>query len=127
MEKIKRIFLPLAVVLILLPVLVSCDDDEPYYSPLVGTWGVTSESNIYHEFEFYSDGTGYYLEYNGWGHYGYPTNQTPFFWYVNYDDLQLRFRNGDVWNYEYEVRGNRLFLWDMDYVDVYPMEYQLIY
>ena len=56
MEKIKRIFLPLAVVLILLPVLVSCDDDEPYYSPLVGTWGVTSESNIYHEFEFYSDG-----------------------------------------------------------------------
>ena len=66
MEKIKRIFLPLAVVLILLPVLVSCDDDEPYYSPLVGTWGVTSESNIYHEFEFYSDGTGYYLEYNGW-------------------------------------------------------------
>ena len=40
--------------------------------------------------------------------------------------VQLRFSNGEVWNYDYEARGNKLRLWNIDVYDPYPMDYIFI-
>ena len=128
MRKIKNLLFPLVLLVALLPVLSSCDDDE-YYSPLIGVWAINSQADVYHEFEFLANGTGWYYEYNGWGYDDYPSYEAPFRWYENYnvetgyDMVQLRFSNGDVWNYDYEARGNKLRLWNIDVYDPYPMDY----
>ncbi len=113
-------------ILAAMPVLTSCDDDEPYYSPLIGLWAVSSDCNVYHEFEFNADGTGYYYEFDRWGYDDYPAYEAPFFWYEDYDQVQLRFRDGAVWNYGYQFSGNRLLLYNLDSGDPYPMEYRFV-
>lgn len=95
----------------------SCDDDH-YYSPLIGRWKVISETDIYHEFEFFTDGYGNYVTF---GYHG-EVYVDEFRWWDDMGLVRMRFSDGEVWNYEYEVRGNYMTLWNVDY-GYYPMEY----
>lgn len=50
----------------------ACDDDEYYYSPLVGDWILVADDygvvDAYQStFQFYADGSGVYTDYDEWG------------------------------------------------------------
>lgn len=104
--------------------LTSCDpDDSPYYDPLVGTWQLTGVPMSYvNEFDFYGDGTGYYYAYDDYGNWTY--------WPMTYDvygsRLTIYLSTGQVWNYQWAIRGTTLMLNDLQ-VGGNTLYYEYVY
>ena len=133
-------YLRLLAIAVTVVTLGSCSDDDDYYwSPLIGDWvlvadeygPVDTDQNI---FSFYSDGSGQYVDYDNWGQsYTYDI-----YWdtdgsgqYVDYDNwgqsytydiywdtdgslLYVTFADGQEWVYRWAVNGNNMYLTDLD-------------
>lgn len=96
----------------------SCsDEDDPYYSPLVGDWALVDYAgpgNFYIDgLSLYSDGTGYVSGYNDYG--------VPDSWFVmwssfNNSTLMITFTDGygDTWSYYYDFNNGELHLQPVD-------------
>lgn len=99
--------------------LTSCidDDDEPYYSPLTGSWelledsyGIVPQYEINY-FHFYPDGRGDYEAYDNYGRW----SNWKFWWddYGRYDNtVEIQFSDGTVWTYYWEINRGYLYLYD---------------
>lgn len=122
MRKIRQYLLYVALIAIFLPFTSSCDDDDRYYSPLIGVWEVVSETDIFHRFEFDTDGRGYYITYDWYDNPYYEE----FYWHEDYDTVYLSFHGGYVWGYQYRIVNRRLYLYNIDYYTPYPMEYRYV-
>lgn len=96
----------------------SCsDEDDPYYSPLVGAWQLSDYSgdgNYYLEgLVLYDDGSGYVTGYNDYGAY----DSWDIWWSsLNGSILQVTFTDGygDSWTYYYNFNGGYLHLKSVD-------------
>lgn len=116
MSKSLRL-LAVALVALTAAVLTACDDDEPYYtSPLVGDWVMIADDQgpvddgLQPVFNFYSDGTGIYTDYDQWGYeYTYDI-----FWQPSGTMLYVMFDDGQQWSYRWSVTGSLLYLYDID-------------
>lgn len=87
--------------------LSSCDQDDPYYSPLVGGW-ISSYDNAgpinvynydyYNEYYFYDNGTGQYCYYDN-----YRNLVAISFVWTSYNDnyVNIRYETGDSFNFYY--------------------------
>lgn len=94
-----------------------CEDDDRYYSPLVGSWELLEDSyGIVPQYEidyfhFYSDGRGVYEAYDN---HGYLCNWD--FWWDNYgryeNTVEIRFHDGTTWTYYWELYRGYLYLYD---------------
>lgn len=88
----------------------SCDDDEPYYSPLTGIWGqVDAPGYAYTELTFYNDGYGNYCAYDDFGVWtNWPTT-----WQINGSRLIINIvETGQQWVYIWSLKGYYLYLDD---------------
>lgn len=111
-----------ALLLLLLPLLSalsSCSDTDPYFeSPLCGNWqlelvnGYAVPELDVSEFQFYSDGTGTFGQYNqngGWSTY-------PITWYTDFvgvtNYLYIDTWGGGTWIYQFKVYYDSLVLYD---------------
>lgn len=123
--KSKKLLLPFMLLLMMTLSLSSCGDyDEPYYSPLIGSWelledqyGVVPYKEV-NRFHFYSDGRGAYEAYDD---YGYWTNWR-YWWdeYGKYDNLvEITFEDGTTWTYYWEIHRGYLYLYDYWNTDIY--------
>lgn len=109
----------------------SCDEDNPFYSPLVGEWelledryGVVSQ-NMVDRFIFKDNGTGYYEGYNEYGQWDR--------WLISwssYSDyrLTIRFEHGENWYFYWDFEGDYLYLYEdgnrMNYYVYRPIFYR---
>lgn len=100
--------------------LTSCDDDDDYYAPIVGTWqACDSPGSTYNEFTFYGDGTGLYSAYNMDGLWTTWTTQ----WDIDGSYLTIWVNEtGQEWNYSWAIRGYYLYLNDGINQLVYELE-----
>lgn len=95
--------------------LTACDENDEYYSPLVGGWVLVADDYgpVYmyqNSFEFHADGTGTYTDFDEWG-YEYTYN---IFWEPNGPQLYISFADGSQWAYQWSVTGIMLYLTDLD-------------
>lgn len=117
--KAKKLLFPLIMMLLMSISFTSCidDDDDRYYSPLVGSWelledsyGIVPQYEINY-FHFYSDGRGVYEAYDN---HGYLCNWD--FWWDNYgryeNTVEIRFHDGTTWTYYWELYRGYLYLYD---------------
>lgn len=117
--KAKKLLFPLIMMLLMSVSLTSCidDDDEPYYSPLTGSWelledsyGIVPQYEINY-FHFYPDGRGDYEAYDNYGRW----SNWKFWWddYGRYDNtVEIQFSDGTVWTYYWEINRGYLYLYD---------------
>lgn len=109
-----RISFPVIIMLALSFTLSSCtDEDDPYYSPLVGDWGLVDyvgPGNFFlNGLSLYSDGSGYVTGYNDYGALdGWEV------WWATYagSTFQITFTDGygDIWSYYYDFNNGELHL-----------------
>jgi hypothetical protein len=98
--------------------MTSCVGDDPYYSPLVGTWelnftqaGGITDINVV-KYAFYSDGTGTYGYYDNGGYW----QNMSIVWTAYYDDyagedvVSIRYEDGYEQNFYYRFDGGYLYL-----------------
>lgn len=117
--KAKKLLFPLIMMLLMSVSFTSCidDDDDRYYSPLVGSWelledsyGIVPQYEINY-FHFYSDGRGVYEAYDN---HGYLCNWD--FWWDDYgryeNTVEIRFHDGTTWTYYWELYRGYLYLYD---------------
>jgi len=94
-----------------------CEDDDRYYSPLVGSWelledsyGIVPQYEINY-FHFYSDGRGVYEAYDN---HGYWCNWK--YWWTDYgrydNTVEIEFQDGTTWTYYWEINRGYLYLYD---------------
>ena len=117
--KAKKLLFPLIMMLLMSVSLTSCidDDDEPYYSPLTGSWelledsyGIVPQYEINY-FHFFPDGRGDYEAYENYGRW----SNWKFWWddYGRYDNtVEIQFSDGTVWTYFWEINRGYLYLYD---------------
>ncbi len=117
--KAKKLLFPLIMMLFMSVSFTSCidDDDEPYYSPLVGSWelledsyGIVPQYEINY-FHFYSDGRGVYEAYDNHGDWC----NWKYWWtdYGRYDNtVEIEFQDGTTWTYYWEINRGYLYLYD---------------
>lgn len=117
--KAKKLLFTLIMMLLMSVSLTSCidDDDEPYYSPLTGSWelledsyGIVPQYEINY-FHFYPDGRGDYEAYDNYGRW----SNWKFWWddYGRYDNtVEIQFSDGTVWTYYWEINRGYLYLYD---------------
>lgn len=94
--------------------LSSCNDDDYYYSPLIGDWvlvaddygPVVEDQSI---FSFYGDGTGIYTEYDWGNEYNYQIT-----WEPDGEYLYIFFADAQQWTYRWAIAGDMLYLTDID-------------
>lgn len=98
--------------------LFSCtDEDDPYYSPLVGRWALTDyagDGNFYLQgLVLYDDGTGYVTGFNDMGA---PDSWDVWWSTFRGSTLQISFMDGygDTWTYYYDFNGGELHLVSVD-------------
>ena len=117
--KAKKLLFPLIMMLLMSVSLTSCidDDDEPYYSPLTGSWELLEDSYgivpqyEFNYFHFYPDGRGDYEAYDNYGRW----SNWKFWWddYGRYDNtVEIQFSDGTVWTYYWEINRGYLYLYD---------------
>ncbi len=109
----SRLVASIMVMILSMTVLTSCDD-EPYgyyINPrLVGSWQLTGVAPFdVNEFDFYSDGTGFYYAYDSYGTW----SSWPITAETNGGLLTVYVSTGQVWQYQYSVSGNTLILNDL--------------
>lgn len=112
--KTKRLPLFAALAFICLALAACSDDDDYYYSPLIGDWVLVADDYGPVEgdqpfFQFYSDGSGTYTDYD-WGN-SYTYN---IFWEPDGEYLYINFSDGQQWSYLWSVTGRYLYLTDVD-------------
>lgn len=115
MSKRSSLLATLAIVFISLAFTACGNDDEYYYSPLVGDWILVADDygpvDTYQStFQFYADGSGVYTDYDEWG-YEYTYN---IYWEPDGSQLYISFSNGEQWDYQWAVTGTTLYLTDLD-------------
>lgn len=130
LESLRRthswLIVSMIVTVLSLTVLTSCDDDPYgyYINPrLVGSWQLTGVSYYdVNEFDFYSDGTGYYYAYDSYGNW----SSWPITAETNGGLLTVYVSTGQVWQYQYSVSGSTLVLNDLQ-VAGNTLYYQYVY
>lgn len=130
LESLKRthswLIVSMIVTVLSLTALTSCDDDPYgyYINPrLVGSWQLTGVSYYdVNEFDFYSDGTGYYYAYDSYGNW----SSWPITAETNGGLLTVYVSTGQVWQYQYSVSGSTLVLNDLQ-VAGNTLYYQYVY
>lgn len=134
MKKVKNMFMPFMMLLIMAVSFTSCEEDEPYYSPLVGSWelledvyGVVPQTDI-DRLHFNANGVGVYEAidpYTGyWGQWIISWKE----YAGNYNDIvEIYFEDGTRWEYYWEV-DNRgyLYLYDRWNPEIY-LVYRSLY
>lgn len=91
------------------------DNDDYYYSPLIGDWELVSDDYgpvtlNQSVFSFYGDGAGIYTDYDDWGYeYNYDI-----FWEPDGDLLYVSFDDGNYWTYRWAIAGSYLYLTDIE-------------
>ncbi len=88
----------------------SCDPDDDYYyydAPFLGSWMSDDHSS---SFTFYANGTGVYTDF-------YTNSSTSITWEADDYNLWIYPNDGwgDTWSYQWDVYGNTLELFDLDY------------
>lgn len=116
LQSISRNFFAFATFAIILTSLTGCDNnDDYYYSPLIGDWVLVADDYGPVEvnqsaFNFYADGTGFFTDYDDWGYeYTYDI-----FWEPNGELLYVSFSDGNVWTYRWAIAGSYLYLTDLE-------------
>ncbi|MBQ4344769.1 MAG: hypothetical protein IJC40_02545 [Muribaculaceae bacterium] len=120
MNRLKTALMPIIMIVVMAVSFTSCEEDDPRYSPLCGTWelledeyGVVPASQRDY-FTFYSDGTGEYEGYDVYGHW----NRWFITWssygderlYVYFDD-----RDYTTWEFDWYIdRYGYLYLRDIN-------------
>ncbi len=113
----KNILFPLVMLLMMIVSFTSCDKDEPYYSPLIGSWELLEDqygvvpTDYINYFHFYADGHGVY---EGYDNHGFWSNWD--IWWNDFDRyedvLEITFEDGTVWSYYWEIYRGYLYLYD---------------
>lgn len=119
MNRLRHPLLWIALIVAMLPVATSCDDEyDGPYDYLSGYWcyqgrvdGDNYESD-YNEFFFAPDGSGTYSCYSEGG-YG-PWTSYNIDWYVNGDYITIDVWGWDTWTYSYTVSPRWLYLYPTD-------------
>lgn len=109
-------FLAIAAFAFIVLAFTACDEnDEYYYSPLIGDWVLVADDYGPVEvnqstFNLYADGSGIFTDYDEWG-YEYTYN---IFWQPDGTLLYITFNDGTGWTYRWAITGSTLFLTDVD-------------
>lgn len=127
----RTVIFPILIAITTLLVFTSCDDeDNPFYSPLVGEWELLEDrygivpQNMIDRFIFNDNGAGYYEGYNEYGKWDR--------WLISwssYSDYRLvvRFEHGDNWYFYWDYDGDYLYLYEdgnrMNYYVYRPIFY----
>lgn len=122
MQRINHLrrFLPLMLIALVASIaMTSCDDDDYYYSPIIGSWELVEidgypvyESDVV-EFEFYPDGSGTYGQYDAYGRW----SSSPITWETSMAAggamyLDVYTYDGQIW--EYLMRN---YSWSLELTD----------
>lgn len=114
----RQVFMHLIAALALILTVSSCtQEDDPYYSPLVGGWQLVDYSGpgTYYisALMLYSDGTGYV---SGEDSYGYPQTWNVQWSSFSGSSLTIYFNDayGTQWSYYYNFSGGELHLQPVD-------------
>lgn len=113
--KNKKLLLPFVTLALLCVMFSSCgDDDDYYFSPLIGEWVLVSDDAgpvDYDQavFQLYEDGNGTYTSYEWGDPYTYYI-----YWETDGDILYINFDDGQQWAYVWSVAGDYLYLHDVD-------------
>lgn len=116
--KTKKLLFPFMMMLLMAVSFSSCyEDDDRYYSPLVGSWELLEDQyglvpQVYIDrLHFYSDGRGVYEAYDNYGYW----NSWNIWWddYGRYGNtIEIRFYDGTTWTYFWEFYRGYLYLYD---------------
>ncbi|ROT06365.1 hypothetical protein EEL49_08610 [Muribaculaceae bacterium Isolate-104 (HZI)] len=90
------------------------DDNDYYYSPLIGDWVLVADKygpvdGDQPIFQFYTDGSGTYTDYDWGNEYTYAI-----YWEPDGDLLYINFSDGQQWVYQWDIDGTFLYLRDLD-------------
>lgn len=90
------------------------EDDDFYYSPLIGDWVLVADEYGPVEgyqpiFQFYSSGAGTYIDYDWDNEYTYDI-----YWVTDGNRLYINFDDGQQWAYRWDIDGTLLYLTDLD-------------
>lgn len=106
----KKTLLLSALLIMMTATLASCDPDDDYYyydAPFLGSWMRDDGSST---FTFYDNGTGVFTSlYNGAAPMSFTWDADDYYLTVYPNDGW-----GDEWNYQWQLYGNNLTLYDLD-------------